>query len=376
MPINQLHRTLQRLLLQLRPAERITRIRNWSRLLVGLCLSRSVHLSKIANKIPTTTKATLPSATRRLSRLLDNAAIRVRAWYEPVARSLLERAAQGGRGEIRLIVDGSKVGFGHRLLMVGLAYRRRAIPVAWSWVRSEKGHSSAYKQRALLGHVRRLAPNGARVSVVGDSEFGAVAVIEQLEEWGWYYVLRQKRSHLVQEEKEEEEEEEEDGWEPLGGLIERAGRTTRWMEKALLSRLHAHQTNLVLHWKKGEKEPWLLATNFSGSREALLAYKKRMWIEEMFADFKGHGFDLQSTRLRRFGRLSRLTLAVAMLYVWLVVYGAQVVKRGQRRLVDRSDRRDHSLFRLGYNMLDRCLAQGVRPFIRLLPSSLPKLSGG
>jgi hypothetical protein len=91
MPINQLHGTLQRLLLRLRPGERVTRIRNWSRLLVGLCLSRSVHLSKIANKIPTTTsttKATLPSATRRLSRLLDNAAIRVRAWYEPIARSL------------------------------------------------------------------------------------------------------------------------------------------------------------------------------------------------------------------------------------------------------------------------------------------------
>jgi hypothetical protein len=115
MPINQLHGTLQRLLLQLRPSERVTRVRNWSRLLVGLCLSRSVHLSKIANKIPTTTEATLPSATRRLSRLLDNAAVRVRAWYEPIARCLLERAAQGG--EVRLIVDGSKVGFEHRLLL-------------------------------------------------------------------------------------------------------------------------------------------------------------------------------------------------------------------------------------------------------------------
>jgi hypothetical protein len=88
MPINHLHLTLQRLLLQLRPDERITRIRNFSRFLVGLCLSRSVHLSKIANKLPTTTtnstsKASLPSATRRLSRLLDNAAIRVRDWYEP-----------------------------------------------------------------------------------------------------------------------------------------------------------------------------------------------------------------------------------------------------------------------------------------------------
>src|SRR3954465_12853873 len=369
MPINQLHGTLQRLLLQLRPAERVTRVRNFSRLLVGLCLSRSVHLSKIANKIPmTTTKATLPSDTRRLSRLLDNAAIRVRDWYEPIARSLLERAAQGG-GEIRLIVDGSKVGFKHRLLMVGLAYRRRAIPIAWSWVRSEKGHSSAYKQRALLGYVRGLAPDGAaRVSVLGDNEFGAVALMKQLEEWGWYYVLRQKCNHLVRE------EEEEEGWEPLGELIQRAGQT-RWMENVFLSRLHAHRTNLVLHWKRGQKEPWLLATNLMSSREALSAYKKRMWIEELFADLKGHGFDLQSTRLRRFGRLSRLTLAVAMLYVWLVVYGAEVVKRGQRRLVDRSDRRDHSLFRVGYNMLDRCLAQGIRPFVRLLPNSLPKLSG-
>jgi hypothetical protein len=370
MLINQLHRTLQRLLLQLRLAERITRIRNWSRLLVGLCLSRSVHLSKIANKVPTTTKATLPSATRRLSRLLDNAAIRVRAWYEPVARSLLERAAQGGRGEIRLIVDGSKVGFGHRLLMVGLAYRRRAIPVAWSWVRSEKGHSSAYKQRALLGHVRRLAPNGARVSVLGDSEFGAVAVIEQLEEWGWYYVVRQKSSHLACSRCQQPRQ-----WRPLGELIERRGERV-WLEGALLSCLHAHETNLLLYWKKGEKGPWLLATNLPTSREALCAYKRRMWIEEMFGDFKGHGFDLESTRLRHFGRLSRLTLAVAMLYVWLVEHGARVIKGGQRLLVDRSDRRDYSVFRIGCNMLDRCLAQVRRPSIRLLPRSLPKLSGG
>jgi len=70
MPINRPRGTLQRLLLQLRPAERVTRPRDFSRLLVGLCLSRSVHLSRIANKVPTT-EATLPWATRRLSRLSD-----------------------------------------------------------------------------------------------------------------------------------------------------------------------------------------------------------------------------------------------------------------------------------------------------------------
>jgi hypothetical protein len=362
MPINRLYGSLRNLLVQLHPKERQTRIRNFSWLLAGLFLSGSVHLSKIASKIPftTTKKATLPSAVRRLSRLLNNGAISVRAWYEPLASRLLEHQAKSLEGEIRLIVDGTKVGFKHRLLMVGLAYRRRALPIAWSWVRSEKGHSSAYKQRALLGYVERLAPDGARVLVVGDSEFGAIEILEQLEEWGWHYVLRQKSSHLVCSPKHQPQQE----WRPLGELIERAGERA-WLEGALLSCLHAHETNVLLYWKKGEKEPWLLASNLPSSREALCAYKRRMWIEEMFADFKGHGFDLQSTRLRRFGKLSRLTLAVAMLYVWLVENGVQAIKRGQRRLVDRSDRRDYSLFRLGCNMLDRCLAQVTEPFTRL-----------
>jgi hypothetical protein len=80
MPINRLHLTLQHLLLQLCLGERVTRVRNFCRLLVGLRLSCSVRLSKIANEIPT--KATLPWATRRLSPPSDNAAIRVRDWYE------------------------------------------------------------------------------------------------------------------------------------------------------------------------------------------------------------------------------------------------------------------------------------------------------
>ncbi|HIC93388.1 MAG TPA: hypothetical protein EYP09_03965, partial [Anaerolineae bacterium] len=100
-------------------------------------------------------------------------------------------------GEIRLIADGTRVGFKHRLLMVAIAYRRRAIPIAWTWVKSSKGHSSAYKQLALLAYVQRLIPSGVPVLLVGDSEFGSVAVIRQLEFWGWRYVLRQRADHLV-----------------------------------------------------------------------------------------------------------------------------------------------------------------------------------
>jgi hypothetical protein len=51
-----------------------------------------------------------------------------------------------------------------------------------------------------------------------------------------------------------------------------------------------------------------------------------------------------------------LTLAVVLLYVWLVAFGSKVIKSGQRRLVDRTDRRDYSIFRIGRNMIERHLS--------------------
>ena len=96
-------------------------------------------------------------------------------------------------------------------------------------------------------------------------------------------------------------------------------------------------------------------------------YKRRMWIEEMFGDFKRHGFDLESSHLRHFLRLSRLTLIVAFLYLWLVAFGSYVIKRGQRRLVDRADRRDLSIFRIGLSMVERLLTNGKSFTIRFRP---------
>ena len=194
MPINQLYHTWMGFLKQLRPKERKNRLPTFGWLLAGLYLARSVHLSRVASKIPSNAK--LLSTVRRLSRLLDNGALRVRTWYEPSARALLTQAAQT-LGEIRLIVDGSKIGFGHQLLIIALAFRRRAIPIAWTWVPSKKGHSSAWKQCALLGYVHTLIPAGVSVVLVGDAEFGAVDVLRRLDEWGWCYALRQKPNNTV-----------------------------------------------------------------------------------------------------------------------------------------------------------------------------------
>jgi len=52
MPINQLYDTWMRRICELRPDQRITQVRNFVWLMIGIYQSRSVHLSKIAGKIP------------------------------------------------------------------------------------------------------------------------------------------------------------------------------------------------------------------------------------------------------------------------------------------------------------------------------------
>jgi hypothetical protein len=325
MSITQIYHIVKQAMRQLRPDERITRLRVSVWMIVGIYLSKAVQLRKIASKIPGA--ATTNSKIRRLSRFLDNPAVNVREWYAPKAR---------------------------------------ALPIAWTWIRSARGHSSARKQKALLDYVRSLIPAHTPVLVVGDSEFGAVELLKQLDTWHWDYVLRQKSSHRVKLATGAD-------WQAFGSLAPRPG-TKAWHPKALLTQHHAYQANLYVVWQKGYKEPWLLATNLATPRQARRAYRRRVWIEEMFGDLKGHGFDLESSHLRHFMRLSRLTLLVVILYLWLITRGSQVIKWGQRRLVDRADRVDLSVFHIGLCMFERYITN-QQPFtIRWIPY-FHKLSG-
>lgn len=343
MSINQLYDTWFTRIAQLRNNERLTRARNMAWLIVGIFLSRAVHLSRVAGKIRS--NVDLPSAVRRLSRFLDNPSVRVREWYAPIARDWLDYIGRTTK-EIRLIADGTKIGFGHQLLMIAVCYRHRAIPIAWTWINAPRGHSSGYKQCALLNYVRGLLPANIPVVLVGDSEFGAIEVIRQLKIWHWHYVLRQKANNQIQMPGRD--------WQNFGSVLSKPGESL-WLGPCLLTRQQAYATNLLAHWALGEKEPWLLATDWVDRTRTLQAYARRMWIEEMFGDLKRNGFDLESTHLQHIARLSRLTLAVALLYTWLVEVGAKIIKNGLRHWVDRADRRDLSIFQIGFRSIDRRL---------------------
>jgi hypothetical protein len=335
-----------------------TRRANLIWLICGLYLGGRVQLSAIVNRWPMSVKSA--SLTRRLSRFLDNGAVRPAVWFRPVARRLLARVVQK---PMTLIVDASKVGAGHQLVIVTLAYKQRALPLAWNWVAYAKGVVATDIQLALFKRVHGLLPDGAQVILVGDAGFSSVAVLRQLEAWGWQYVLRQKGSSRLQAAGELT-------WTRIDRLVTQAAQRV-WRPDVHFTAQWEHLTNVLAVWQVGYKKPWLLTTNLPTAAAARQAYARRMWIEEMFGDWKDHGWDLESTHLRHPDRLSRLVLALALLYIWLVFFGERLIKAGCRAWVDHATRRDLSLLRIGLDTLNRCFT-----LICKLPVPAPSLVSG
>lgn len=247
MAINQIYDMWFRYLMQLWPRSSRPRIRNAAWFLTGLQASHSVPLHWIARKIPGAAK--LPRRLRRLTRFLQSPRWPVRPSYAPIAQGLIQDLVRT-LGEIRLIADGSRVAFYHQLLLISIAYRHRAVPLAWTWIPCARGHSSAWRQLALLTYVHQLIPPGTPVLLVGDTEFAAVAVQTQVDAWGWRYVLRQKPNNQVRGDADA-------AWQDFASLVQKPGQRVWWL-KAQLTAKYNHPVNLLAYWQVGEKEPWLL----------------------------------------------------------------------------------------------------------------------
>jgi hypothetical protein len=98
----QLYDTWRKQLQQLTPDTCGSCLKNICRwLIVGIFLAESVHLTKVARKLPV--RAQKLSLDQRLRRFLSNHAVRPREWYHTVATMLIQ-AASGG-GQVHLIID-------------------------------------------------------------------------------------------------------------------------------------------------------------------------------------------------------------------------------------------------------------------------------
>ena len=113
--------------------------------------------------------------------------------------------------------------------------------------------------------------------------------------------------------------------------------------------------NAVAWWVKGHKEPIYLVTTMYELNAVCSAYLKRFAIETFFSDQKSRGFGIDKSRIKSPERLERLLLGASLAFLWMVHLGLETIECGKQGLIDRNNRTDKSIFRLGMDWLRYCL---------------------
>ena len=326
-------------------------------MIAGIVMSRKAQLSVMSSEIPTETKE--KSVEMRMRRWVKDE-MDVEAVYMPFARQILEALSHL---PLTLVMDGSQAGRGCMVLMIGVLYQKRALPIAWLVYKGKKGHASAERHIQALEKVLPLLPEGNEVVLLGDAEYDTTEMLLWMEKnTAWKYVLRTSPQIYVQTTEHNQ---------PLQDYPLKKGQLL-FLKQVGFTQASTVTLNAISWWGSDYKEPIFLITNLDDAYQACRTYRRRFRIETFFSDQKSRGFHIHKSHLADPARLSRLLIAACLAYIWMIVQGLRVLAEGKLALVDRGDRRDKSLFRLGLDWLKYALKHS-RDFQPIFFFSLPEV---
>jgi Transposase DDE domain len=273
-------------------------------LMVGIFEARDVRLSRMAARVPLAIQE--DNVAQRFRRWLKNPHVDVRVLYDPVAFSTLGALRHT---RLRSQIDRTAVNQQINVLMMSVDYRKRAIPLLGQ-VLPHKGSSTFKERKAVLAHLDDLLPAGCQGVILGDREFGTADMMRSIRLHHWDFCLPVKGSHFIQL--------APGVWSKLKDLAPQPG-THYFLTDVVFTQAQCYgPLHFALACQIGSTDPWFIGTNLIPTRRTLRDYARRFGCEEMFSDLKARGFHLDLSQLQHPDRFSRLLLAVALLYVWVL----------------------------------------------------------
>jgi hypothetical protein len=141
----RVYHTVLRLILPNCPTQRITQTYNLAWFITGLFVAAHYQLTRIAAHLPW--DGDRDSIVQRLRRVLMNPRLEVRTLYAPTVRYLLRWL--NNSEQIILVIDRTMLGNTLNILLVGIAFRGRVLPMAWK-VQKKQGTFQLRYVHALL----------------------------------------------------------------------------------------------------------------------------------------------------------------------------------------------------------------------------------
>jgi len=338
---------------------------------LGVMAAQQCSPSRVSQKLGVVGKPM--TVQRRLERWIDNERIDIRLCCQSWSRWLLGRSRTK---RIILLVDETSLGEHISVMVVGVAFGRCCIPMAW-WCYHEKAWPMGQVELIgeLLSWVAIGVPAGCVPLVQADRGIGcSPALVRVVCGLGWHFLFRVQKSTRFRTFEGKEHRLSDlvmpgQCWSGSGFVFKKAG----WLP-----------ATVHLIWRIGYAEPWCLITNdksLTGHEYAL-----RFWQEAGFRDLKSDGWQWQTSHIFTPDHADRLLLVMALAYALTLTAGAMVLSDPAAYPVGKLSctRTPFSLFRLGLRLLDFLQPHAFRivlavfisaSFLSLSPPLVPKSVG-
>jgi hypothetical protein len=250
-----------------------------------------------------------------------------------------------------LLVDETSLGEHLRVMAISLAYRGRAIPLAWRCYHPQEWTDKQVPLiLQLLETIQAAHPMGRSVLVQADRGIGTSPdLLSGIADLGWYYLMRVQGLVRLQQ---------------ANGTVVSFSEMVPKVGSVYSEAVQAFKKSGWLCcralgvWRRGQKEPWLLLTNCPEAQTG--DYAIRMWEEEAFRDLKSSGWQWQWSHVYDPEHAERLWLVMSLAYVWMLSLGTLVEQEEElRREVTRGTKPHLSFFHLGLTLFLRWIARAL-----------------
>ncbi len=320
----------------------------------GIIQSGNAVMQRVSEAVweYTESETKMVSHERRLQRFVANDRIDVEVHWKDFIQKILP---YWQNKRVTFILDMTPYTQEATIVYLGILVQSRILPVAWCVMpQQEKWDEGQWEIIDRLFDQVSSHLSSAECTLLADRGLSCLRLIQQCRKLGWHYVLRIKNEEWFRRAFRHYYRD----WEQGKQIVKKEG--DQWYGKVLVWKEHQFETWLSACWEPGYEQAWFLLSDRKASHKRVSEYAKRMKVEATFQDTKSRGCLIECSRFTNREHLSRWLFAVFLSIWWIAHLGCSCLHHGHREQVDRKDRRDKGMLRIGRLWLKAILKKANR----------------
>ena len=325
----------------------------------GVVQSGSAVMQRVAETVweQLASETKMVSYERRLQRFVANPRIEVEGCWQSFLQQVLP---YWHNKPVTLILDLTPYTEEATIVYLGILLQSRVLPLAWSVMPQHESWEQG--QWEIVAHFfEQVAPHlsSNQCTLLADRGLTCLTLIELCKQVGWHYVLRIKNEEWCRRRFRHTYRD----WQQGKQFVTKPDQ--HWYGEVVLWQEHQFACWLSACWEPGYEEAWFLISDRPASPQRVSEYRRRMRVEATFQDSKSRGCMIECSQFKQRTHLDRWLLVVFLAIWWIAHLGSSCIHHGHRHQVDRKDRRDKGLLRIGRLWLKAILKEVNRDLRRL-----------